>query len=364
MCLYPTPIHLAYLVYLAYLTYLTPRFPSVSMSLSRNNDFPHTNNPPSPPITLRPPSPTPSLTPPSSTSPSSPLCSQTTDTDLCTICHDKWASILDRATVPACNHTFCVNCLLSWATVRGLCPNCKAPFSHLFIHRDHFGQPVSGPPTATQQPPFLLLSSVLLCHLPWIQLSHIHSAKHDIEASFDLPRPQPQLTSSPSSAPEYNSEDVEDEMEDRFWQEEETQYNRLMRSSRVISNRRFGPQGYISSGHMRATPRPIPCPTPHPAPRLRKLLGDTSSASQQSFSSSASGSGSRKKKVKKKSRAGIAAAEAAARAAPPNHSQQSSVINREVAASTTHDAVAQSLSPHVADASSSSAAHAGASSLS
>ncbi|CAN8068728.1 unnamed protein product [Agarophyton chilense] len=154
----------------------------------------------------------------------------------------------------------------------------------------------------------------MLRNFPWVQLTEIHSAKHDIEASFALPPinaivapPQP----SSSSAPHYSNEELEDELEHRFWEEEEKQYNRLMRSSKVVSNRRFGPQGYISGGRMSATPRP--------APRPKKLLAGSSidvdsqpSSSKPPKSGSSSG---RKKKVKKKSRAGIAAAKAAEEAA-------------------------------------------------
>ncbi|PXF49944.1 hypothetical protein BWQ96_00104 [Gracilariopsis chorda] len=159
----------------------------------------------------------------------------------------------------------------------------------------------------------------MLRQLPWINLSEIHSAKHDIEASFALP-PIDALVAPPppsSSAPHYSNEDLEDELEHRFWEEEEHQYNRLMRSTKVISNRRFGPQGYISGGRMRATPRP----SPHPAPRYKKVMTAASAAAQHQPSASpakppTSGStGGRKKKVKKKSRAGIAAAKAAEEAA-------------------------------------------------
>lgn len=292
------------------------------MSNSCNNGFPErTNTPPSPLASLN--HQISNLNLHQQLGASAAASSSPTPSDLCTICHDVCSTVFDRVTVPVCGHTFCVDCLLSWATVRELCPNCKASFNSLFVHRDETGHPVCGPVTEHNQPPYLLQPTVMLRELPWVNLSEIHSAKHDIEASFALP-PIDALVAPPppsSSAPHYSNEDLEDELEHRFWEEEEHRYNRLMRSTKVVSNRRFGPQGYISGGRMRATPRP----SASPAPRSKKAMASSSAAASAAAQfhppasptkpTRAGSTGGRKKKVKKKSRAGIAAAKAAEEAA-------------------------------------------------
>lgn len=186
------------------------------------------------------------------------------------------------------------------------------------MSRDINGAQVVGPWTETCEPPYAEQNLALLRHATWVHLREIHTAQHDIEASFALPPlfARPERPAPAPSAPAYATEDVEDELEDRFWAEEEKQFDRLMRG-RAMCNRRFGAQGFISAGRMRATAR-------HP-PRANKASRSGNPGSSQQNSArigmqsskepAASASGRRKKKVKKKSRAGLAAAAAAAAAA-------------------------------------------------
>lgn len=293
------------------------------MSHCHNDVFPERNNsPPSSfPVSLEDALST--VDPPAAGSTSAAL-SPPVESHLCTICVDTNESVVDRATIPACNHTFCLSCLLSWASVRETCPNCKASFTNLLVHRDLSGDVVPGPWTCHGQAPFIRESTVLLRRVKWVQLREVHSTQHDIQASFVMPQLDSTASgasaasSSSSVARHYLNEAVEDELEDRFWEEEQQQFDRLLGGTRVISNRRFGPTGYISSGRMSAKPR-------RPQPPKRLHLGSASasagaSASPKQQPTGSSSSGGRKKKVKKKSRAGIAAAKAAAEAEARNAS--------------------------------------------
>lgn len=222
----------------------------------------------------------------------------------CTICVDTCDPSM-RAIIPACDHTFCLSCLLSWASVRAVCPNCKSPFSNLLVHRDLTGAIAPGPATATGEPPWILESLPLLRRATWVHLREVMPPLHDAQSLFTLPsyRTEPHVTAS--SAPHYLNEEVEDELENQFWEEEEMQYRQL--SGRVMSNRRYGSNGYISAGRMRATAR-VPGKNSHAG-------AASSSAQTRKNSGQQTASTGRKKKLKKKSRAGIAAAKAAAASA-------------------------------------------------
>lgn len=274
-----------------------------------------------------------------------------TDRFLCTICVDTPESLLDVAVLPVCYHSFCLPCLASWSTVRQVCPNCKTPFATALLRRDLDSLPVQGPPTITGTHPTLEHPVDAICQSSWITLHEIHSPKHDIEASFSLPprellhafhaedRSTSRSASSPS-VPNYVHEEFEDELEDHFWQEEEYHHERLMRRTRTVSNRRYGPSGYISAGRMRAAPRPsqvqpgsssshaAQCkPNPGAKVAAKSKLKATASSTNSPPCSACPGNrnavsdsmiesdlstGGRKKKMKKKSRAGVAAAKAAA----------------------------------------------------
>jgi len=43
----------------------------------------------------------------------------------------------DLAVIKGCEHTYCVTCILQWATYKEapLCPQCKTPFNYLYVHR-------------------------------------------------------------------------------------------------------------------------------------------------------------------------------------------------------------------------------------
>lgn len=253
---------------------------------------------------------------------------------LCTICFEEGDSIWQRTLIPGCEHTFCLPCLLSWTQVSNHCPLCKSSFSSVFVHRDLQGNKTIGPLTFNGEPAWILESVALLRRATWVSLQEVHSSKHDIEHSFQLPNDFTSDRARPSAAPQYANEEYEDELEDAFWEEEQHTYDQLMNTMHVprrIGNRRFGPGGYIASGHLRASPRPLQTtPKSHSGPsasssqtaKQHKKLKNTNT--QSAGSSSKSG---RKKKVKKKSRAGIAAAQAAAAAKEANQAASADNIS-------------------------------------
>lgn len=137
------------------------------------------------------------------------------------------------------------------------------------------GSILSGPMTADGRYPsnVISLSDLMVCPPSWLksQLTQVHSAQHDIEHAFELlptetqmsyqdlltiqQQFQNQMSLSSVSAPAYACEEIEDELEDQFWQEEELVHQNLMRNSRhTISNRRYGNSGYLAAGRMHARP--------------------------------------------------------------------------------------------------------------
>lgn len=231
----------------------------------------------------------------------------------CSICREE-ACELDRCVVPGCAHVFHVACILTWCKVRESCPLCVAPLCRLRVRRSVSGAALPDGVSVEE-------SVALLRHAPWVELRDVHTALHDIEASF-VPPPMNALTiserqaaaagASSSPAPYYLNEDIEDELEERFWEEERERERHV---SRALANRRFGANGFMRAGHMTAaTGR-----GPRRSKGSASAAGSTGASSHAQAgatpgSSTASG-GKRKKKTKKNSRAGIAAAKAKAEAA-------------------------------------------------
>lgn len=54
----------------------------------------------------------------------------------CAICLEEIA-LAEMATIPTCEHSFCVNCVLTWSTYLEVsrCPKCKVTFSYLWVYR-------------------------------------------------------------------------------------------------------------------------------------------------------------------------------------------------------------------------------------
>jgi hypothetical protein len=243
----------------------------------------------------------------------------------CTICCETPPS-LDTATLPACGHTFCASCVVSWHSVRPLCPNCKASFTSLFVLRD----PETG---AALQAPVSVDPNVLATAC-WISVTPLLPIVDDIAAAFTVAfssaeerRRDHALSSAVTGVPNYACEEVEDAAEDAFWAAEERMYRDHLpstRSTRVMANRRHGANGYLSNGHLVARPGAAAASSSAAtqqgrgkalrASRARHSDGDDGTGVKEHKPPSSGGK--RKKKVKKKSRiASEMAANAAAAAA-------------------------------------------------
>lgn len=243
----------------------------------------------------------------------------------CSICHEI-PEKEEAATVEACSHTFCAACIVSWGSVRGVCALCRSPFTCLLVNRNLDGTPAE---KAISEPVSLLVRA------PWVNAVSITP---DIDTFAPPPADIEPLPPSgplgrvhapaPSTAPYYASEDVEDILEDLFWAEEEKNFGNFgmgwepngSSSRRVVGNRPFGSNGFLSSGRRSARPN-----TKRQAAAARSAAAAASSSSASS--STQASPARRKKKVKKNSRAGKAAQAALAAATKMNEAANSNSSN-------------------------------------
>ncbi|KAI4383700.1 hypothetical protein MLD38_009506 [Melastoma candidum] len=142
---------------------------------------------------------------------------------ICAICLDK-ISLQETALVKGCDHTYCVTCILRWASCKEhpTCPQCKHPFDFLDVHRSLDGSIHD----------YMFEESVcLLLRASWFNPLVVHYE----ESSYDDPE-------------EYNPYYEEDEDEDDL---DEVYFN----SPNVrIGNRRWGDNGYVQAGRQEARP--------------------------------------------------------------------------------------------------------------
>lgn len=241
----------------------------------------------------------------------------------CTICCAPPDSS-ETATLPACTHSFCLPCILSWALAdaRRLCPNCKTPFPTLLTPHDA----ATGAPLASSAEAAI----DLLLAAPWCSadLTTPVPADEALSAAVSIPRPAPlearrelARAGASSGVAVYACEEVEDELEARFWAAREREDDRydsvldgvdLARASRrrVVGNRRNGAGGFVASGRLIARVAPqADGAGPSGAGGENGGMGKEPKVPREG------GGGKRKKKVKKNSRQGAAAAKAAKEAA-------------------------------------------------
>lgn len=239
--------------------------------------------------------------------------------DECSICKEVPDGHM-RATVASCAHSFCVGCIVSWASVKGVCALCRAPFTSLLVCRTLDGVERD---VAAAEPVALLRRAAWVGAVP-VETDAFSPPPADalLAAATSLgPLTTLARPAGPSAgAPYYQDEVVEDALEALFWEDEEKRYHELDRSRRV-SNRPFGPNGFVASGRRLARAGPPQPPRPSRRARAaaaasgRSVAGPSTAVQCGGGGSCVEQSGRRKKKVKKKSRAGIAAAAAAAAAA-------------------------------------------------
>ncbi|KAG7555825.1 Zinc finger RING-type [Arabidopsis suecica] len=161
----------------------------------------------------------------------------------CAICLSE-IPLQETAMVKGCEHTYCVTCILRWASCKEspTCPQCKHPFDFLSVHRALDG---SIEDFLFEESVCLLLRASWFVPLDVVELASYSYGYHD---DFDIP---------------CDYEDEDDDL-DEFY---------LHGSSLRIGNRRWGGNGFVRSGRQEA--RPVP-----------RYSGSSSTSSSSSGSSS------------------------------------------------------------------------------
>lgn len=169
---------------------------------------------------------------------------------------------------------------------------------------------LQGPRCQDGELPWTLVSVEKVLEEGWVKTVPLKSRQEDLEDAFVLPaREIAHGGVIGEGAVWYRDEQVEDEIEEGFWRDEEEQYERLVRG-RVLSNRRFGANGYISAGRMAARRNTATNAATTQSVKLNRYEEAAMRRKKKEGTAGASGNstGGRKKKLKKKSRQGIALA--------------------------------------------------------
>ncbi|KAK9128966.1 hypothetical protein Syun_017763 [Stephania yunnanensis] len=154
---------------------------------------------------------------------SSSLSSTSSSSSCCAICLEK-IELQEIALVKGCEHAYCVMCILRWATYskNPICPQCKYPFESLILHRALDG----GIQDYMQEE-----SVCLLLRANWFEPLLI-VAREEVTDEHEEYYP-------------YEEDDDDDGMDDFYV---------CGSSSLRIGNRRWGSNGYVSTGRREARP--------------------------------------------------------------------------------------------------------------
>eukprot|EP01018_Ginkgo_biloba_P003779 Gb_14996 [translate_table: standard] len=185
---------------------------------------------------------------------------------LCAICLDR-IQIHDFSRIKGCEHAYCVTCILRWASYKAdpWCPQCKQPFSFLFVHRTLDGSLHD----------YMFEESVCLL----------------LRASWFKPVP----IQFQEAVEEQDDYQYEDEMDEEYYS----------RSNVHLGNRRWGDSGYVRAGHKEA--RPVGARQVH-ATRSQNETGVSSSRANKGKEVSKEGGGRRAMRAQKRDAAEKAAA--------------------------------------------------------
>jgi hypothetical protein len=257
---------------------------------------------------------------------------------VCTICCEVPETV-DCCVVPRCGHAFCVDCVLSWAAVRCVCPNCKTPFDVLRVRRDAS----TGAPLPSGEEREEDVHVLRTAH--WVTVQKLEPVVEDIAAAFHIARlsleesrREVERAGILTGVRTFACEEAEDVFEALFWEAENRRYDCYVGDAyddggfsssqeprRRFGNRRHGANGYMASGHMVATPAAVVAESSSGGGASSSSLSTSSSSNPLNRKDSASAAqtgphavkhqhkpsssgGKRKKKIKKKSRAAALAA--------------------------------------------------------
>lgn len=135
------------------------------------------------------------------------------DSWICAICLDP-IQPEETAQIKGCGHNYCVTCILRWASyvANPWCPQCKHPFSSLFVYRALDGS----------MHDYMLEESIcLLLRASWFEL-------FPVQETYD----------------EQDDYPYEDEMDEEYYGT----------SNVRLGNRRWGDSGYVRAGRKEARP--------------------------------------------------------------------------------------------------------------
>ncbi|XP_052209804.1 uncharacterized protein LOC127813088 isoform X2 [Diospyros lotus] len=153
--------------------------------------------------------------------PSSQPSGSTNHHGVCAICLNKIV-LEETALIKGCEHSYCVTCILRWATYREkpTCPQCKFPFEFLNVHRSLDGSLHD----------YMYEESVcLLLRAPWFKPLNVEDREEVYDEVDDY----------------YPFDDDEEDLHEVYLNHS---------SSLRIGNRRWGDNGYVRAGRQEARP--------------------------------------------------------------------------------------------------------------
>ncbi|EFJ51756.1 hypothetical protein VOLCADRAFT_103400 [Volvox carteri f. nagariensis] len=162
--------------------------------------------------------------------------------EVCAICLNT-IELEDLAIIKGCEHEYCVNCILQWATCKEApwCPQCKKPFNYLYCHRLLDG-------TLSDMP--VEESVCLMKRASWF-VEYVKTMEKGKAISGSMAEEEiPAEWADP-----YQYYDDEEDEYDEDEQIEKYYFSSAAGRARVVlGNRRLGENGYMRAGRMYARP--------------------------------------------------------------------------------------------------------------
>lgn len=160
----------------------------------------------------------------------------------CAICLD-CIDPADLALIPNCEHQYCVNCILHWAVHKEAtwCPQCRVPFSQLLTYRKLDGSLRDFPASES----VCLLKRT--AHFQEYMTAREKGKSPALGAAGDGAIP-PEVMDWQDYGRFYDEYDDDEEVENYYFSAA------AGRARIILGNRRWGENGFVSSGRMQARP--------------------------------------------------------------------------------------------------------------
>ena len=147
---------------------------------------------------------------------------------------------VETAIVKECNHLFCASCILNWVAFKenkAVCPTCRRPFEILCTYRSLDG---------TIYDKLIEENVCMLLRAEWFENKLLSASKGKNCAQRRL-----------YGADDYLEVGEDNDHEEDYYDEEDYYLSSSPSSSRTtlrLGNRRWGANGYVTSGRMQARP--------------------------------------------------------------------------------------------------------------